>query len=75
MAKFKNKLGYLLTFVTTVLSGAISAQDQPEPKAAEDKAEAAKKAELRIDISAPTPEAPSMTMALQNYIKATNGKK
>lgn len=36
--------------------------------------EAAKKAELRIDISAPTPEAPSMTMALQNYIKSNNKK-
>lgn len=32
--------------------------------------EAAKKAKLRVDISAPTPEAPSMTMAIQNYIKS-----
>ena len=52
MAKFKNKLGYFLTFVTTVLSGAISAQDQPEPKAAEDKVEAAKKAEGTLSAGA-----------------------
>jgi uroporphyrinogen-III synthase len=32
-------------------------------QAAEDKG-------LRIDILAPTPEAPSMTMAIENYIKA-----
>lgn len=32
--------------------------------------EAAKKAKLRVDIAAPTPEAPSMTMAIQNYIKS-----
>jgi uroporphyrinogen-III synthase len=29
---------------------------------------------LRIDIKAPTPETPSMTMALENYIKAQNKK-
>lgn len=34
--------------------------------------EAAKKAELRIDIKAPTPETPSMTMALQKYITSVN---
>jgi len=34
--------------------------------------EAAKKAELRIDIKAPTPEIPSMTMALQKYITSVN---
>ena len=31
--------------------------------------DAAKKAELRIDISAPNSESPSMTMAIENYIK------
>jgi uroporphyrinogen-III synthase len=36
--------------------------------------EAAKKAKLRVDISAPTPEAPSMTMAIHNYIKNVNKK-
>ena len=30
---------------------------------------------LRVDIHAPTPEAPSMTMALENYIKEVNNKK
>ncbi|MBS9774269.1 MAG: uroporphyrinogen-III synthase [Tenacibaculum sp.] len=30
---------------------------------------------LRVDISAPTPETPSMTMALEKYIKEVNGKK
>lgn len=30
---------------------------------------------LRVDIKAPTPEAPSMTMALENYIKEVNNKK
>ena len=34
--------------------------------------DAAKKAELRIDIKAPTPETPSMTMALQKYITSVN---
>lgn len=29
---------------------------------------------LRVDISAPTPETPSMTMALEKYIKAANKK-
>ncbi len=29
---------------------------------------------LRVDISAPTPETPSMTKALENYIKAANKK-
>lgn len=36
--------------------------------------QAAKNAKLRVDISAPTPEAPSMTMAIQNYIKNSNKK-
>jgi len=27
---------------------------------------------LRVDISAPTPETPSMSMALEKYIKAAN---
>jgi uroporphyrinogen-III synthase len=31
--------------------------------------QAAKDKGLRIDILAPTPEAPSMTMAIENYIK------
>lgn len=35
---------------------------------------AATKAGLRIDIQAPTPETPSMTMALQKYIKVANKK-
>lgn len=30
---------------------------------------------LRVDISAPTPETPSMTMALEKYIKEVNSKK
>ncbi|MDY0780529.1 uroporphyrinogen-III synthase [Tenacibaculum sp. IB213877] len=30
---------------------------------------------LRVDIAAPTPETPSMTMALEKYIKDVNGKK
>ena len=30
---------------------------------------------LRVDIAAPTPETPSMTMALEKYIKSTNNKK
>ncbi|MEM7085367.1 MAG: uroporphyrinogen-III synthase [Bacteroidota bacterium] len=30
---------------------------------------------LRVDIQAPTPETPSMTMALEKYIKQVNGKK
>lgn len=30
---------------------------------------------LRVDIAAPTPETPSMTMALERYIKEVNGKK
>ncbi len=30
---------------------------------------------LRVDIKAPTPETPSMTMALEKYIKEVNGKK
>lgn len=30
---------------------------------------------LRVDIKAPTPETPSMTMALEKYIKEANGKK
>lgn len=36
---------------------------------------AATDAGLRIDIKAPTPETPSMTMALQKYINAENKKK
>lgn len=35
---------------------------------------AAEEMGLRIDIKAPTPETPSMTMALENYIKAQNKK-
>ncbi|WP_340077298.1 uroporphyrinogen-III synthase [Leptobacterium sp. I13] len=35
---------------------------------------AAKDANLRIDIEAPTPETPSMTMALEKYISKTNKK-
>lgn len=30
---------------------------------------------LRVDIKAPTPDTPSMTMALEKYIKEVNGKK
>ena len=30
---------------------------------------------LRVDIAAPTPETPSMTMALEKYIQQVNGKK
>ena len=30
---------------------------------------------LRVDISAPTPETPSMTMALEKYIEKVNAKK
>src|SRR5690606_14621627 len=30
---------------------------------------------LRVDIQAPTPETPSMTMALEKYIKEVNNKK
>ena len=30
---------------------------------------------LRVDIQAPTPETPSMTMALEKYIKEVNGRK
>ena len=37
-------------------------------------AKAAEEAKLRIDISAPMPEAPSMTMALDNYLKKMNKK-
>ena len=36
---------------------------------------AATEAGLKIDISAPTPEAPSMTMALERYIKKANKSK
>lgn len=41
-------------------------------------AQAAEEAGLRLDIKAPQPQAPSMTMALENFIKEfnkTNGKK
>lgn len=37
-------------------------------------AKAAEDAQLRIDIAAPMPEAPSMTMALESYIKKNNKK-
>ncbi|TDI80507.1 MAG: uroporphyrinogen-III synthase, partial [Bacteroidetes bacterium] len=30
---------------------------------------------LRVDIKAPTPDTPSMTMALEKYIKQVNGRK
>ena len=30
---------------------------------------------LRVDIAAPTPETPSMTMALEKYIEKANSKK
>ncbi|MGA0048472.1 MAG: uroporphyrinogen-III synthase, partial [Flavobacteriaceae bacterium] len=33
---------------------------------------AAKEAGLRIDVKAPTPETPSMTMALEKYIASIN---
>ena len=36
---------------------------------------AATESGLRVDIKAPTPETPSMTMALEKYIKEVNGKK
>ncbi|NNC60926.1 MAG: uroporphyrinogen-III synthase, partial [Eudoraea sp.] len=36
--------------------------------------QAATEAGLRIDIKAPTPETPSMTMALQKYITSVNKK-
>lgn len=35
-------------------------------------AQAVREAGLRLDIEAPTPEAPSMTMALEQYIKKVN---
>ena len=35
---------------------------------------AADQAKLRIDIKAPTPETPSMTMAIEKYITGVNGK-
>jgi len=35
---------------------------------------AADQAKLRIDIKAPTPETPSMTMAIEKYIAEVNGK-
>ncbi len=38
-------------------------------------AEAVKKAGLRLDIQAPTPKAPSMIMALENYIQEVSEKK
>ena len=37
-------------------------------------ARAAKEAGFRIDIQAPTQNAPSMTMAIENYIKEHNKK-
>lgn len=37
-------------------------------------ARAAEEAKLRVDVAAPMPEAPSMTMALENYIKLANKK-
>ncbi len=36
-------------------------------------AQAVKDAGLRLDIEAPSPKAPSMTAALENYLKETNG--
>ena len=38
-------------------------------------AKAATDAKLRIDIQAPTPEAPSMAMALENYVKKANKRR
>ncbi|MDL2310031.1 uroporphyrinogen-III synthase [Parabacteroides sp. OttesenSCG-928-B22] len=38
-------------------------------------AKAVKDAGLRLDVEAPTPEAPSMTAALEQYLKKANGKK
>lgn len=38
-------------------------------------AKAVKEAGLRLDIEAPTPEAPSMTAALDQYLKKASGKK
>ncbi|WP_203583318.1 MULTISPECIES: uroporphyrinogen-III synthase [unclassified Parabacteroides] len=38
-------------------------------------AKAVKEAGLRLDVEAPTPEAPSMTAALDQYLKKANGKK
>lgn len=37
--------------------------------------EAVKSRSLRVDIAAPTPETPSMTMALEKYIEKVNSKK
>jgi uroporphyrinogen-III synthase len=37
--------------------------------------QAAKESGLRVDIQAPTPETPSMTMALEKYIVEANKKK
>jgi uroporphyrinogen-III synthase len=37
-------------------------------------AEAVKEAGLRLDIEAPNPKAPSMTMALEQFIKQNNKK-
>jgi len=37
-------------------------------------AKAAKQAGLNLDVKAPTPEAPSMTMAIEQYINKKNGK-
>lgn len=37
-------------------------------------AKAAEEAKLRVDVAAPMPEAPSMTMALENYIRQANKK-
>jgi len=36
--------------------------------------EAVKNKGLRVDIAAPTPETPSMTMALEKYIQTVNKK-
>ena len=36
---------------------------------------AVEKRHLRVDIAAPTPETPSMTMALEKYIEKVNNKK
>ena len=37
--------------------------------------QAAKDTKLRVDIPAPTPSAPSMTMAIEEFIKSAKKKK
>lgn len=41
----------------------------------EETARAVKDAGLKLDVQAPTPEAPSMTMALDQFLQKSNGKK